>query len=152
MGNLEDFGFQTIQNIRALRLSKNANMSLDEEEEIETVLKDLVRVYRDAEGLVTRFDDDLSYALTMALSNYETDKLFGLTFSQDEFQSSIKKQVPKGHVFRAFPIQFTHKNPKSMFETMRRNPNCEEIIKANGAEIHFCLRTKIVNYAEDIFA
>ena len=70
MGNLEEFGFTTIQNVGALRMSVHANLALDEEESIETVLRDLVRTYRDAEGLVTMFDDDLSYALSMALSKY----------------------------------------------------------------------------------
>ena len=35
---------------------------------------------------------------------------------------------------------------------MRRNPNCEEIVKANGDQVHFCMRSKIVNYFEDVFA
>jgi centrosomal protein CEP76 len=32
MGNLEEFGFTTIQNVRALRMSMHANLALDEEE------------------------------------------------------------------------------------------------------------------------
>ena len=152
MGNLNEFEFATIQNIKAQRLTQNMEKILEEEEDIEQELRDQLSVYREADGLLTKFDDDLSYSMSVALTNYETDKLYGVTFGQEEFQSSIKKKVPTGHVFKAFPIQFTHKNTRNMFETMRRNPNCEEIVKANGDQMHFCLRVKQVNYPEDIFA
>lgn len=152
MGDIRQFDFPSIQNIRALRVTSNIETILSEEDDIEYNLKEILRYNRETDGLITKFDDEMSYLQSVALSNYESDKLYGVTFSNEEFQAAIKKKVPVNHVFKAFPIQFTHKNPKSMFETMRRNPNCEEIIKANGDQMHFCLRTKIVNYFEDVYA
>lgn len=103
-------------------MSNSLHKVLDEEEDLEIELQNLLVGYREMEGLMTKFDDELAYILSTALSNYESDKLYGVTFGTEEFQASVRRKVPNGHVFKAFPIQFTHKNAANMFETMRRNP------------------------------
>jgi centrosomal protein CEP76 len=66
------------------------------------------------EHLTTSWDNHLGYLLSTALVNYELERLGGVTFANDEFQSSIKSYVPERHTFKALPIQFTHFDTERM--------------------------------------
>ena len=63
-------------------------------------------------GLSTVWDDELSYLLTPALAGYELEHRTGLSVGNEEFQHAIRKNVPDGHTFKGFPIQFVHMNPR----------------------------------------
>lgn len=57
-----------------------------EEKLLENILKDKVGGYRSSElHLGTTWDNQLSYLLSTALVNYETERVGGYTFAADEF-------------------------------------------------------------------
>jgi len=60
--------------------------------------------------------------LLPALANYELERTIGQTFGQEEFQNAIKSYIPENHTFKAFPIQFNHRKPKEMFDTLVNAP------------------------------
>ena len=66
------------------------------------------------------WDDELSYLLTPALSGYELEHKTGLSVGNEEFQHAIRKNVPDGHTFKGFPIQFVHMNPRRALGTCLR--------------------------------
>ena len=53
----------------------------------------------------------LASILTTALINYETERVMGVTFCQDEFENAIKNYILPKHTFKAFPIQLTSLDP-----------------------------------------
>ena len=76
-----------------------------EEKRIEDILKEKIGSIRsNDEHIGTSWDNHLSYLLSTALMNYELERLGGVTFASEEFQSSIKNYVPEGHTFKALPV------------------------------------------------
>ena len=71
-------------------------------------------------GLSTIWDDELSYLLTPALAGYEMEHKTGLSAGNEEFQHAIRKNVPDGHTFKGFPIQFVHMNARRALGTCLR--------------------------------
>lgn len=57
-------------------------------------------------------DEVLSSLLATALANYESERVTGQTFCEEEFQTAIKAYIPQKHTFKAFPIQLTTLDPK----------------------------------------
>merc|ERR1712156_625176 len=81
----------------------------EEEKLLEGILKQKVgSLRRNEHNINTQWDAQLSYLLSTALANYEFERIGGGNFATTEFQHGIKNYVPEGHVFKAFPIQFTH--------------------------------------------
>lgn len=75
------------------------------EEDIEKQLKKKCeQIWKDEAHETTKWDKQLSYLLSTALINYEMERLANVTFSGEEFKSSIKNYVPEGYTFKAFPI------------------------------------------------
>ena len=64
--------------------------------------------------LNTDWDDQLSYMLGPALCAYEMERLTGAAFGNDEFQDSIKRNVPEGHTFRGYPIVVNDPSPANV--------------------------------------
>jgi len=151
MGDLSSYSILGNQNIGRLLVGK-ADDVFEEEEALEAEFKSLIKKYRDAKKLFTRFNDELSFVLASALQCYELNKLTGASVNSDSFQAAIKNVIPDGHVFKAFPIQQTHKNSVKMFETIRSNAVAEDILNTLGDQINFAVRVKIVQFPEDIFA
>lgn len=70
--------------------------------------------------MATSWDEQLSYMMTQAISTYELERLSGVegaALGIDEFQQSVRTYIPEGHTFKAFPIQFVHRNPRRAFQT-----------------------------------
>jgi hypothetical protein len=72
--------------------------------------------------LGTRFDEQIAYVLSTALTNYENERVCGQTFANEEFQSAIRSLVPEAHVFKAFPIQFKSHDTEEMLRAMKSTP------------------------------
>ena len=68
-------------------------------------------------GLGTQWDDELSYLLSPALAAYENEHSLGISVGNEEFQHAIRRNVPDGHTFKGFPIQFVHRNANRIFNT-----------------------------------
>lgn len=124
-----------------------------EEKLLESILKEKIGSIRmNDEHLSTTWDNHLSYLLSTALINYEFERVGGVTFSNEEFQSSIKNYVPEGHTFKAFPVQFTHFDTERMIHHIYTNKVGSEIIMARGDQLRHSIRVKIVAYPENVSA
>jgi centrosomal protein CEP76 len=124
-----------------------------EEKLIEQLLKEKISSVRhNDERLPTSWDNHLGYLLSTALANYELERLGGVTFANEEFQSSIKSYVPEGHTFKALPIQFTHFDTERMLHHLYQNKIGKDIILARGDQLRHAIRVKIVCYPENVCA
>ena len=120
--------------------------------DLERQLRALTVEYRKDLGLMTSWDDNLSYILNPALSSYETERVTGLSVGNEEFSQAVKLAIPEGHSFKAFPIQFIHKNARKAFNACLKAPICEEIISCRGDQVKLALRVKVYTYPESAIA
>ena len=104
------------------------------------------------EHLSTSWDNQLSYLLSSALSNYELERVGGVTFANDEFQQAVKNHVPDGHTFKALPVQFTHFDTERIMHHLYSNKIGKDVLTSRGDQIKHALRVKIVPYPENICA
>ena len=81
--------------------------------------------------------------LSPALYNYELDRVTGLTFGNQEFQSCIKNYVPEGHTFKGYPSQFTHTNADQIIQTFRNSAIATDILNTAGDEVRFALKLQV---------
>lgn len=123
------------------------------EEALERALRPMISDYRRSSlRLGTPWDNELSYLLTPALAAYEMERLAGTPFGNEEFQQSIKRNVPEGHTFRGYPIVVNQRSPTRIMESFRRAQIASEILSTRGDQVHFALRVKIFTYPEDVSA
>lgn len=120
--------------------------------DLERQLRALVVGHRQDIGLSTTWDDNLSYMLSAALASYELERVTGLSVGNEEFDQSIKLAIPDGHSFKAFPIQFIHRNGRRVFAACLKSPICEEIITCRGDQVKLALRVKIFTYPDSAIA
>lgn len=124
-----------------------------EERALERKLKELVVQYRrEYANLSTSFSSDLSYILSPALASYESERVTGLTYGNEEFQQSIRKVVPENCVFRATPFQFTSLHPSVLFSSLLQSRALLDLLTSDGMDHRFGLRVKVVAYPEDFVA
>ena len=120
--------------------------------DLERQLRSLTVLHRQDIGLNTQWDEQLSYVLSPALASYETERVTGVSVGNEEFDQAIKLAIPDGHSFKAFPIQFTHKNARKAFAACLRSPIGEEIVACRGDQVKLALRCKVVTYPEATLA
>ena len=87
-----------------------------------------------------------------ALASYESERVTGACFGNAEFQQAIKRTVPFNCVFKGVPFQFTSLNPSIVFASMLSSRALVELITADGSELRFGMRVKVVMYPEDVVA
>jgi len=127
--------------------------TFDLESQLEKDLKKkFEQIWKDEAGDTTKWDKQLSYLLSTALINYEMERLANVTFSGEEFKSSIKHYVPQGHTFKAFPIQFNHLDVTKMSIALIKSRIGYEVLAAKGDMVKHALRVKVVPYPENICA
>ena len=120
---------------------------------VEAELRTLVAAYRrDARGLATSWDDDLSYMLQPALAAYEQERVVGHAASHDDFQDAIRRRVPHGHCFKGFPTCFPHLNAQRMLAALQRGDLSADVIDTEGHHVTHALRVRVFPYAEDVAA
>lgn len=102
--------------------------------------------------LATEWDDQLSYMLGPALCAYEMERLTGAAFGNDEFQDSIKRNVPEGHTFRGYPIVVNDASPANVLGVFRRAQIATDILRTRGDAVRFALRVKVFVFPENVKA
>ncbi|CAH3025955.1 unnamed protein product [Porites evermanni] len=120
--------------------------------DMEYEMRSLVTDHRRDLGLITAWDDELSYILTPALAAYELEHCTGVSAGNEEFQQAIRRAIPDGHTFKGFPIQFVHRNARRAFATCLRSPVCEEIICCRGDHVRLAVRVRVFTYPESACA
>ena len=100
----------------------------------------------------TQFDDNLSYMLSPAISNYELERLCGLTYGNDEFKAAITQVVPDGHTFKAFPIQTQGFDANKIVSALLQAKVSREILDTKGDMVRFSVRARFAMYPENMAA
>jgi hypothetical protein len=117
----------------------------NEEKTLESLLRDKIGSLRmNDERMSTQWDSELSYILGGALSNYELERVGGVTMGNEEFQAAVKNHVPEGHTFKALPVQFTHLDSERMMQHIISNKVGKEVLLARGDQVRLSVRVKIV--------
>ena len=88
--------------------------------------------------LNTDWDDQLSYMLGPALCAYEMERLTGAAFGNDEFQDSIKRNVPEGHTFRGYPIVVNDPSPANVLGKSKNEKKKKEKRKKKKEKKTLC--------------
>lgn len=94
----------------------------------------------------------MSYVLSPALSSYEMERVTGMSIGNEEFDQAVKLAIPDGHSFKAFPIQFIHRNARKVFASCLKSSVCEEIATCRGDQVKLALRVKVFTYPENTIA
>ena len=87
-----------------------------------------------------------------ALCAYEMERLTGAAFGNDEFQDSIKRNVPEGHTFRGYPIVVNDSSPANVLGVFRRAQIATDILRTRGDAVRFALRVKVFVFPENVKA
>jgi hypothetical protein len=89
---------------------------------LETDLRVLAAEYRADLGLGLVWDEHLSQLMSPFLAEYELEKTSGVLAATDQFQYYVRQAIPKGHTFKAVPIQFNHVNARSIMAVSDATP------------------------------
>ncbi|XP_067934415.1 centrosomal protein of 76 kDa-like isoform X2 [Watersipora subatra] len=123
-----------------------------ESNKMEIELRHMVSEYREGEGLSTAFDDQCSYMLSMALSAYETERITGQPFGNEEFSQSVTYSIPEGHTFKAYPIHFPYVNARRSFAAVIKSKTCSDVLLCRGDHVKLAVRVCVYPYPESAVA
>lgn len=123
------------------------------EQEWSTALKRAIASRRRAEGLVTRWNEDLSFYLLPALNSYELERLYGVTqVDNNFFQLSVTNFVQEGQTFQGVPCMFSVESPDEALATMTSNPLVTDILTLHARSAQFALAVRCFPYAQHTVA
>ncbi|KUF96990.1 Centrosomal protein of 76 kDa [Phytophthora nicotianae] len=123
------------------------------EQEWTAILKRAISSRRRAEGLVTRWSEELSFYLLPALNSYELERLYGVTqVDNNFFQQSVTNFVQEGHTFQGVPSMFTVESPDEALTVMTSNPLVTDILTLHARSAQFALAVRCFPYAEHTVA
>jgi len=91
----------------------------------------------------------MSSILGMAINSYEINDIYDVAPENSEFQQAVRRTVPTGHTFKAFPLRLHSAHPKSILSALTRRPIAESILRTRGDNIRFGLCVKTFSYAEN---
>ena len=143
--------------LSAARSGTGSSSGYEQEEYLETKLREFAASWRAEHGLQTRFDDDLSLVLQPALAAYELDRATGVTFGNQDFQAAIKSKVLKGETFKAYPTCFGHADALSITTALKLTGAVRDIVlaksenRASSAQTEgsrLAVRVRIFSYPE----
>ncbi|EEY68727.1 centrosomal protein, putative [Phytophthora infestans T30-4] len=129
-----------------------SSASLLEQEWVAT-LRRAIATRRRAEGLVTRWSEELSFYLLPALNSYELERLYGVTQVDNLFfQQSVTNFVEEGHTFQGVPSMFSIESPDEALTAMASNPLVADILTLHARSAQFALAVRCFPYAEHTVA
>jgi len=121
---------------------------------IESALKGLIHSYRERnDASRTSWDSDLSYMLTPALDAYENERVLGVSSDSNDFATIVRKQIPKGHSFKGYPLFATNRDPRQMLNALVSSPVASDILNTQSDDsTRFALRVSVFAYPENAHA
>lgn len=123
------------------------------EQEWSVAFKRAISSRRRAEGLVTRWSDELSFYLLPALNSYELERLYGVSeVDNNFFQQSVTNFVQEGHTFQGVPSMFTTESADDALATMTSNPLVVDILTLHARSAQFAVAVRCFPYAEHTVA
>jgi len=118
---------------------------------LEHDLMKMISSHRKEMRLSCEWDEDLSFLLSSALWSYEVERCSSVAnIGNSEFQDAVKRNVPEGHTFKGFPIQFHHHDASRMFCTCLKSNVCSDIIECRGDVVRLALRAYVCVFPDDI--
>merc|ERR1719471_138874 len=105
---------------RLVKVSQFTGNSIAEAHLLEKELTEYVNRFRRDLDLGTNWDRKLGHILGSALSAYEVSDLYDFVPGNEEFQQAVKRTVPDGHTFKAFPLRLHSRNPRAVFNSLLR--------------------------------
>ncbi|PFH35112.1 hypothetical protein BESB_059990 [Besnoitia besnoiti] len=119
---------------------------------MEDNLRHMIENYRRSklEGMETQWDDVMSTVLSLALSNYETERTIGVTFGDRPFRDIIKG-LCQTYTFKACPLHFTTGEVSAYFGALLNHPVGRHILELPLGPVKsvYGLRCKIFKLPED---
>lgn len=135
-----------------LSLSQSNLVIFQNEVELEKEIIDKIIMTRRGKDLNTVFDNDFSYILSPTLTNYELERISGITYGNEEFKQSVKTTIPEGYTFKAFPCHSTIINSDMLFSICIGDQIGNDIITTRGDNVKFGIRVKIISYPQDVYS
>jgi centrosomal protein CEP76 len=146
-----------------------------EAELLEARLRALVAEFRAQQcGLPTAWDSALGELLSPALASYEAERAVGAGFAGDDVELAVRRALPLGAVFRAFPAQFPHRNAAAILTALsqavsararaaalcprphapppQRGGALLETLRLDAEDLFFAVRARVVPYADEVAA
>lgn len=118
--------------------------------DMETQLRSFIAAYREDHGLATTWDSTLPHIFSMCISSYEHHHLTGTHHGYTDFEDSIKRTLPDGHVLKAFPTHVPHADPRRVFAALTKDKTSREILLMNGVDkARFTVRCSVAPYPEN---
>lgn len=118
-----------------------------------TTLQQAITSRRRADGLVTRWSEELSYYLLPALNSYEMERLYGITQVDNIFfQQAISNFVHEGHTFQGVPLMFTVESPDEAFDALTSNSLVIKFLTLHARLAQFAIAVRSFPYAEHTVA
>ncbi|KPA85222.1 hypothetical protein ABB37_01580 [Leptomonas pyrrhocoris] len=122
------------------------------ERALELKVRSAITAYRDAFGVVTAFDNVLSYVLSQALLLYERQQSEGRPESFVLFQESVKGTLGAGKTFKAIPINVSYLDESSVMDVVRATSVGKEILDTVAENTKFAVRVKVFCFPERVFS
>ncbi|KPI87874.1 hypothetical protein ABL78_3031 [Leptomonas seymouri] len=122
------------------------------ERALELKVRSAMTAYRDAFGVVTVFDNIVSYVLSQALVLYERQQSEGRPESFVFFQDSVKGTLGAGKTFKAIPINVSYLDEGSVMDVVRATSVGKEILDTVAENAKFAVRVKVFCFPERVFS
>ncbi|CAG7787087.1 unnamed protein product [Allacma fusca] len=118
--------------------------------DLEIQLKTVISEYRLTYNLHTTWDTALSRVLGQELARYELEASTGSHGLPGYFQAAVLKIIPGGYELKGYPWHGNVENNSQIFQSLKRNPKCQEIMLCRGNDVRFALRVQVFAYPEDV--
>ncbi|GET90134.1 hypothetical protein, conserved [Leishmania tarentolae] len=126
--------------------------ALSIERSLEIQLRAAISTYRDSFGVVTTYDNTVSYVLSQALLLYERQQSEGGAQSFALFQESVKGTLGVGKTFKAIPLNVSYLDAGSVMDVVRAASVGREILDTVVDSAKFGVRTKVFCFPERVFS
>lgn len=119
--------------------------------ELESALQAVVGQHRDSLGLPSRWDSDLAFILTQALTSYETQRVQN-TPAPDLglFNQCVKGKIGDGRTFRGIPLNVAHVSERKVMAAWTASAAGKELLQLAGDDMRFAVRVKCYAFPEGV--
>lgn len=121
-----------------------------QERALEVQLRAAIVSYRDAFGVMTAFDNVVSYVLSQALALYERQQCEGCAENFTFFQESVKGTLGAGKTFKAIPVNVSYLDVGSVMDVVRAASVGREILDTVADSARFAARVKAFRFPEGV--
>ena len=116
-------------------------------------VKGRIEIIRRSKGLSCVWDDQLDEVLFATLYMFENQRRSLENHSDlEQFRETVKRRVPDGHTFLAFPINTSGLSVSRTFEHCLKSTNFTNVLNTGGDEVRISLAIRTFEYPQRIFS